>query len=136
MWVMGLKLSRHLRQVLLDWAEAAGERECCGLLIGQGNDATEVVLAQNVAPDPTQHFEIDPAALIVAEKHARQGGPQILGYFHSHPNGRAGPSPDDAACAADDGRYWVIIANGAITAWRPIAGVAGQPVNFHAEGPV
>lgn len=133
---MSLKLSRHLRQVLLDWAVDAGEQECCGLLIGQVGEVTDVLLAANVAPDPTQHFEIDPATLIAAEKHARQGGPSILGYFHSHPNGRIGPSPDDAASAAADGRYWFIIANGAITAWQPIDGGAGQPVNFHAAGPV
>lgn len=126
---MGLKLSRRWRQVLLDWAEAAGNTECCGLLLGQ-NDVVELAeLTANVAAHPTNHFEIDPAALIAAEKCARQGGAQILGYFHSHPNGIAAPSISDALLAVADGRRWLIIAGGDITSWRP----SGQPATFIAE---
>lgn len=50
-----------------------------------------------------------------------KGGEKILGYYHSHPNGRSAPSPYDAKASAKDGRYWIIIANGNITLWRNIA---------------
>jgi desampylase len=126
MWVMGLKLSRQQRQQLLDWAEGAARNECCGLLLGQDLTVEKLERAANVADDPERHFEIDPAALITAQKRARAGGPQILGYFHSHPNGLGHPSADDALQAASDGRYWLIIANGAISAWCPV----GNPVTF------
>ncbi|MFM5885339.1 MAG: M67 family metallopeptidase, partial [Novosphingobium sp.] len=76
------------------------------------------VPAANVHPDPARHFEIDPAALIAAHKAERGGGPQLLGYYHSHPNGRADPSPSDRAQAAGDGRLWAIIANDAVLVWR------------------
>lgn len=133
---MGLKLSRQQRQQLLDWADEAGEQECCGLLLGRGEEVERVELAENVATDPERYFEIDPSALIEAEKQARQGGPTILGYFHSHPNGRAEPSPVDAASASLDGRYWLIIANGEITVWLPtLAGVTNR-VSFISKGAV
>ena len=69
-------------------------------------------------PNPANHFEIDPAALIAAHRAARAGGPQVLGYYHSHPNGRAEPSATDAVQASGDGRIWAIIAGGAVTWWR------------------
>ena len=129
MWVMGLKLSRQWRQLLLDWADEAGDRECCGLLLGRNQVVEQVQLTTNIADDPLTQFEIEPGALIAAEKNARQGGPQILGYFHSHPNGLAMPSIADASLAAPDGRYWLIIAGGMISLWMPV----GDPVTFAEE---
>lgn len=111
---------------MLDWAEQAGANECCGLLLGEHSIVKEVHLATNVAPDTTRHFEIDPSALIAAEKNARSGGLRILGYFHSHPNGRAEPSATDAAAAADDARIWLIIAGGMVSAWLPVTSGNGN----------
>ncbi len=114
----GITLTSGAIATLLAEAAAAAPREACGLLLGAGRHVAEVRPAANVAPDPCAHFEIDPAALIAAHKAAREGGPQLLGYWHSHPNGRDGPSPTDRAAASGDGRVWVIVANGAITCWR------------------
>ena len=75
----------------------------------------------NVADDPARTFEIDPAALIAAERVARSGGKRLMGYYHSHPNGRAEPSPRDAIDAARDDRLWLIVAGDRITAWRASA---------------
>ena len=116
---MALHLSRKHHAQLLKWAEQAGKEECCGLLLGQGEMVSELVNAANISADPCHHFEIDPATLIAAHKDARNGGPPIIGYFHSHPNGLARPSQADIAQAADDARYWVIIANQSISAWQP-----------------
>jgi desampylase len=123
---MALHLSRKQHQQLLDWAKEAGFEECCGLLLGDGNGVSELRLTQNVAADPLSHFEIDPAALILAEREARQGGSTILGYFHSHPNGLERPSERDASDANADGRVWLIVAKGRITAWEPRADVPGK----------
>lgn len=133
---MGLKLSSQQRQQLLDWAGEAGDVECCGLLLGSGNQVERVERTANVAADSNRQFEIDPAALIAAEKLARKGGPAILGYFHSHPNGRAEPSPDDAASASIDGRFWLIIANGKITSWLPTLSGVPDRVSFISKGAV
>ena len=79
----------------------------------------EVSLTENVAPDPSRNFEINPAALIAVHKDARAGGAPLLGCFHSHPNGLEEPSATDVAQAAADDRFWLIIAGRTITAWRP-----------------
>lgn len=117
---MVLHLSSNDRRQLLDWAKAAGNDECCGLLRGEGRRVTAVTLTRNVAADPARQFEIDPAALITAHKDARAGAASLLGYFHSHPNGSASPSATDIALAAPDRLFWLIIAGRTITAWQPV----------------
>ena len=121
-WPMPVLLSSALHDQLLAEAASAHPLECCGLLLGDAETITHVRPCANVADDPSDTFEIDPAALIAAERAMRSGGPRIIGYYHSHPNGRAEPSPRDAASAAPDGRLWLIIAGTAITAWRAAAG--------------
>ena len=115
---MTLELSRDVMEALLAEAEAAGSQECCGILLGEGARITAIRPAANVHPEPARHFEIDPRALIDAHRDARSAGPQVLGYYHSHPNGLAEPSATDRKQAARDGAIWAIIAAGRITLWR------------------
>ena len=114
--------SEALRQMRAA-AAAAHPHEACGILLGEGSRITEARAARNVHPAPETHFEIDPQALIDAHRAARGGGPQVIGYFHSHPHGPAAPSATDRACASGDGRVWAIIGAGqagadAVTFWR------------------
>jgi proteasome lid subunit RPN8/RPN11 len=89
-------------------AAAAHPREACGILLGQDDRIAAFRPAANVHPTPETHFEIDPRALIDAHREARAGGWQVVGYFHSHPEGPARPSAIDARDAARDGRIWAI----------------------------
>jgi len=113
----GAVLAQAARETMLEFARAAFPREACGLLLGEGGQIRAATFAPNVHPEPLRHFEIDPAALISAHKAAREGGPQVLGYWHSHPNGLAAPSDVDRAHASGEGRVWAIVANGAISLW-------------------
>lgn len=126
---MGITLSRQQHQQLLDWAKEAGNKECCGLLLGAGEMVSGLELTENVAADATRHFEIDPFALLARHKRNRDGGLPVLGCFHSHPNGLGRPSATDSLQAADDGQIWLIVANGEITAWIP-SGKAGSMTEF------
>jgi proteasome lid subunit RPN8/RPN11 len=99
-------------------AAAAFPREACGILLGEGTRITEARETRNVHPAPETHFEIDPQALIDAHRAARAGGAQVIGYFHSHPQGPAIPSATDRACAARDGKVWAILGGEDITFWR------------------
>jgi proteasome lid subunit RPN8/RPN11 len=92
--------------------------EACGILLGRNGRIDAVQPARNVHPTPRTHFEIDPRALIDAHRSARQGGPEILGYYHSHPQGRAEPSATDRAQASGDERVWAIVAGNDVTFWR------------------
>jgi proteasome lid subunit RPN8/RPN11 len=98
-------------------ARDSAPEECCGLLLG--HKAVEGALpARNIAAEPWHRFEIDPQALIDAHRAARAGGPQVIGYYHSHPAGPARPSATDRAQAAGDGRVWAIVGAGDVTFWR------------------
>ncbi len=101
-------------------AIVASPKECCGLLLGQNLRVSNYLKANNVADNPERHFEIDPAVLIAAERAARCDGPDILGYFHSHPTGNTEPSTTDAKNAAPDGRIWLILNGSEASAWRAV----------------
>ncbi|MFA6219272.1 MAG: M67 family metallopeptidase [Erythrobacter sp.] len=103
---------------LLAEAADAHPLECCGLLFGQGDRIDAMRRARNVHPTPHSHFEIDPQALVDAHRSARSGGPQVVGYYHSHPNGWAEPSATDRAMAAGDAMIWAIVAAGRVAFWR------------------
>lgn len=104
------KLRTEARRALPD--------EACGLLLGRAGRIELIVPARNVHPAPRTHFEIDPQALLDAHRAARAGGCQVLGYYHSHPGGRAEPSATDRAQAAGDGRVWAIVGERDVTFWR------------------
>lgn len=111
-------------------AAAAHPLEACGLLFGHGSRIESAQTTANIAADPASHFEIDPTALIAAHRAMRDGaGPQIVGYFHSHPNGLARPSATDVESAAHDGRVWIIIASDATTCWRDAPG-GFEPLSY------
>lgn len=104
-------------------ARAAFPAECCGLLEGVREEGGAVRVlavhcAANLAFDPTQGFEIDPAAHFRLLRGLRGSGREVVGCYHSHPNGRNTPSERDRqsgnqpGCA--DGFVWVIIATGVI----------------------
>ncbi|KPL69595.1 peptidase [Erythrobacter sp. SG61-1L] len=99
-------------------AARAVPEEACGLLLGAGGRITEARAATNVALDKARHFEIDPAALIDAHRAERGGGPELVGYYHSHPSGLPEPSVTDREQAAGDGKVWAIAAQGMVRFWR------------------
>jgi proteasome lid subunit RPN8/RPN11 len=140
-------------------AEAAYPEECCGLIVGrrlglppeQGEGArlvvTRLVPAANLHREPRRAFELDPAAHFAVlrqlrQRHdqAREGGQppeELLGHYHSHPDGPAAPSARDAAAAHDPELTWLIVglAQGRcqdITAWWVVAaspnGAVFQPL--------
>ena len=119
---MTLQVSSVLIDELLAAAGAAHPLEACGLLLGEGEAVAKVRTCANVHPRPESHFEIDPQALIDAHRSARAGGPQVLGYWHSHPSGLPEPSATDRAHGTGDGRVWAIVAldraGGRVGWWR------------------
>jgi len=133
---MDLIVSAEALAAIRAAAAAAHPYEACGILLGEGTRITEARETANVHLAPATHFEIDPQALIDAHRAARgEGGPQVIGYFHSHPSGPAAPSATDSACASGDGKVWAILGSGAgskdVTFWRD--GEAGFTALSFAE---
>ncbi len=100
------------------FALAAAPKEICGILFGRDGRVSGYRAAQNVADNPSRHFEIDPAVLIAVERDQRGGGEPILGYYHSHPAGTVTPSITDAESATPDGRVWLILNGQDAAAWH------------------
>lgn len=115
---MAVTLTTTLEARLLAEARAQHPREACGLLFGSERAITAHRPAANVHPTPETHFEIDPQALIDAHRAMRDGGPWLVGYYHSHPRGPAAPSATDQAMAAGDGMIWAIVGGGRLALWR------------------
>jgi desampylase len=115
---MELRLSSQHHEQLCNWAKLSHPNEICGLLWGVEQTVQEIEKTNNVATDPAKTFEIDPKVLFNASRRERVQKQKIIGYFHSHPNGRIKPSLHDADMAAADGRYWLIVSGQIITAWR------------------
>lgn len=106
-----LILASELWSQLEGEARAAYPGECCGLMEGVRNaDLLRVVAlhrTRNVATDPNR-FEIDPAEHIRILRAARTKRTQIIGCYHSHPNGEAQPSLRDRAGASEEAFIWLI----------------------------
>lgn len=128
---MTVRISRCALTQLLEMAQASPAQEICGVLLGQGEHVTGWTAATNVADDPARRFEIDPAILIAAYRSARNGGPAVLGSYHSHPGGSVEPSACDAGLANPDGSLWLILSGFSFGFWRAQDG--GLHGRFAAE---
>ena len=102
-----------LRTQLAAEARAAYPRECCGLIEGVREADTARALklhpARNLASE-LDRFEIDPVAQFALLRALRRTGHEVIGCYHSHPNGEAEPSPRDRDNAGEEGFVWLIIA--------------------------
>lgn len=106
-----LRLPPALRAQLEREARAAFPRECCGLI--EGKRSGDVITARalhatrNVARE-ADRFEIDPADQFRILRAARVNGAEVVGCYHSHPNGTATPSLRDREGADEEGFVWLI----------------------------
>jgi proteasome lid subunit RPN8/RPN11 len=118
--VTTLLLSAAHRAQIERETRAAFPNECCGLLEGARDGETICITAlhaaRNLSPD-SDRFEIDPADHFAAIRAARANGCEIIGCYHSHPNGKAEPSARDAEGAWDEDFVWLIaaVANETVT---------------------
>ena len=115
---MGLRVTRPVLDRMLAEAASAAPDECCGILLGCGALVDNLRPADNVARNPQRYFEIEPQALVDAHRAARNGGAQVVGYYHSHLGGPAAPSAVDRSQSAGDGSLWAIIGESDVTFWR------------------
>lgn len=118
---MHIEVAREVIEAIRAEAEAAHPEECCGMLLGNDGRIQAIQPARNVHSAPKTHFEIDPQALIDAHRDARSSGPQVVGYYHSHPTTAPEPSANDTEMAAHDGSIWAILGQDEITFWRDLA---------------
>jgi len=102
------KLHRAASDAIVKHALAARPRECCGILVGKGDEIVEAVVARNLAGGQNRFF-IDPADHVAARRAARQRDLDVLGFYHSHPRSAALPSERDLAEATYSGHLYLIV---------------------------
>ncbi len=108
-------LSAAQRAQIAAAARAAAPRECCGLLEGVRDGEAVRVAAVHPTRNLSQEadrFAIDPAEQFALLRRLRGTGRAVVGCYHSHPDGRAEPSPRDLAAAAEEGFVWLIAGHG------------------------
>lgn len=83
--------------------EAAYPKEGCGVLLGRRVDGERRVErlepAPNRWPDRDDRYLVDPRTLRRLLEEEDDGGPEILGFYHSHPDAPPEPSETDRAHA-------------------------------------
>jgi proteasome lid subunit RPN8/RPN11 len=110
---MRLAFSREHLAALNTHAEREYPREGCGILLGSAGETqftvTEVLPCTNEIAARHDRYRIPPSELIAAQKRARAGGMDIIGFYHSHPDHPPQWSQTDLAEAHWFGCVYVII---------------------------
>jgi len=93
-------------------AEETFPDEACAILEGTVTGTVvqveRVHLAPNVAADRRLAFEVDPRVLLRLHRELRGTPRDIVGVWHSHPDGNATPSATDFARTYDPSLAWII----------------------------
>lgn len=96
--------------------------ECCGLLVGTKNVGNQLRTTRVTCVVPTvnlletdnlclrDRFWIDPKARIALTRFLRGSQEEIVGHYHSHPNGQNTPSCTDLSMVFEPNLIWVIVA--------------------------
>ncbi|MGA2632814.1 MAG: M67 family metallopeptidase [Terracidiphilus sp.] len=111
---MALKMSRSLYDRLRRHGEKTYPHECCGVLLGEFDEAGEKV-ARNIVQcgstrtdSPANRYHISPSDLVRIQREALLAGHDIVGFYHSHPDHPARWSATDLAEAHWTGCSYVI----------------------------
>ena len=83
--------------------------ECCGLLAGRERAISRIFTAANTAENPATSYEIAPKEIFERMREMRAEKMEMLGIYHSHPNGKNEPSPRDIAQAYySEAAYFIV----------------------------
>jgi proteasome lid subunit RPN8/RPN11 len=103
-----VKIRQHVLDRIVAHAVEDLPNECCGLLIGNAQIVEDAARARNTKRSRTR-FQVEPADHFAAIRRARAAGLDVIGAYHSHPNGPSGPSETDRARLTDPAMFHVII---------------------------
>ncbi|HEY2705138.1 MAG TPA: M67 family metallopeptidase [Candidatus Dormibacteraeota bacterium] len=131
---VGVVLSPTAAAEVRRLAASAYPDEGCGVLIGTAGTGEvlavrSVTSGRNLAPRGRDRFELDPLAILRAERAAREEGLEVLGFWHSHPDHPAVPSRLDTERAWAEYLYVIVSssaeATGEVRGWRLLPGAGG-----------
>ena len=89
-----VQIKREILEAIVRHAEDEAPRECCGLLMGQGETITHHRPMKNVL-ESNVRYEMEARELFQFFKNLRAANQKHLGIYHSHPVSEAYPSETD-----------------------------------------
>jgi proteasome lid subunit RPN8/RPN11 len=103
-----LSMSRTFRDMMIAHALEEAPNECCGLLLGRNGVVERVVAMKSDPPAPDMYY-MDPVQQVGVFEEMQTLGQSLIGIYHSHPQGPAGPSDTDVHMAYHRGVAYFII---------------------------
>lgn len=121
-----LTLGRDVYDDIVAHARADTPQEVCGILAGEFDDEASVSIEShrtvNTASDSQTEYAIDPEEQFAVMGTIERENHDVVGFYHSHPQGPPAPSPTDQKRATWDGYSYVIVALGGthpyVGSWR------------------
>ena len=111
--------------------------EACGLLTGvpaeDGQAAVRASFPTENSAFSARVYEVEPRALLFADRQAEGVGEQLVGVYHSHTHSEAKPSPTDVRQAPDPGWHYVLVSlrdlHPSVRSWQIAEGkITEEPV--------
>lgn len=89
-----LNIESHLTENMVSHALADYPNECCGILAGSENRASEIYRMDNVEASPYR-YSMNPKEFLKALTEIEDRGLEIIAIYHSHTHSEAYPSATD-----------------------------------------
>lgn len=81
---MTIKIQRKLMGELISHALQDDPNECCGLLLGSGNEADELHRMSNVNKKPISRYTMQPGELVEIQEKIKKSNREFVAIYHSH----------------------------------------------------
>jgi|TARA_B100001105_G_scaffold229205_1_gene200681 proteasome lid subunit RPN8/RPN11 len=79
-----IKIQRKLMGELISHALQDDPNECCGLLLGSGDEADELHRMSNVNKKPISRYTMQPGELVEAQEKIKKSNREFVAIYHSH----------------------------------------------------
>lgn len=87
-------LTEEIWNQMMETVKRLDPIEACGLLCGKNHTVSSLISVTNTLQSTTR-YKMDPQEQLDAFNFMEEHGLELLGIFHSHPNGPETPSPSD-----------------------------------------
>jgi proteasome lid subunit RPN8/RPN11 len=92
---LSIKIPRRIVAELITHALEDDPNECCGLLLGTGDDADELHRMSNVNKKPISRYTMQSGELLEAQEKAKNSDREFVAIYHSHTFTQGYPSLTD-----------------------------------------
>ncbi len=109
---MSIKIPRTVIGEMISHSLEEDPDECCGFLVGKGDEVSRLCRAKNIATDKRRRYSMDELEVMQIQEDADSTGEQLVAIYHSHTYMQAHPSETDVDNATNTGwtdPYYVVV---------------------------